>query len=472
MMNAFSFRPRFATVPSCRRLLTLGLAAASCVGSAFAPVGVTPLRSAAADDWNRFLGPGGGSVSQESVEIVDRWGDSENLLWKKKLPGLGVSSPIIVDGKVFVTSYSGYGTGGEDESMDDLKRHLTCLDAQTGEERWGKTIDAVLPEDPFSPPGVTSHGYASHTPVSDGEFVFVFLGKTGVIAYDFEGNEKWRQSVGTGSGRARWGSAASPILYQSDQMNLLIVTAAEESESLVAFDTKTGKQVWKSEAASLSGTWSTPNLVELDDRTDLVLTVPGEIWGMNPETGKLRWYSRGSGDGTTSSSPLVVDDVVYAIGGRGGETIAVRAGGKGDVNESHIVWEAGISGRFSTPIAYQGHLYVYTDGRISAYDLQTGERVGQSRLPSSDSDRRSGSGASPQRGRFGNIDYSTPVIADGKLIVPTNKGQFHVITATPELDVIATNQLTDDTGFASSPAVSEGRLYLRSGGTVYCVGKQ
>ncbi|OYP35965.1 hypothetical protein CGZ80_09390 [Rhodopirellula sp. MGV] len=427
---------------------------------------------ASASDWTRFLGPHGSSVAQDAKGLVEQWGDDENILWKADLPGRGVSSPIIVADKVFVTSYSGYGTGGENEKMDDLKRHLTCFDANSGSQLWTKTIDAVLPEDPYSPPGVTSHGYASHTPVSDGKNVFVFLGKSGVIAYDLDGNEKWRRSVGTGSGPQKWGSAASPILYQSGDKSLLIVTASEESESLVAFDTETGNEAWKSEAASLAGSWSTPNLAKSDEGTDLVLMVPGEVWGMNPETGKLRWYSRGTTDNTTSASPIVVGDIVYAIGGRGGESVAVRTGGSGDVNETHIVWDANIPGRFSSPIAYDGHIFVYSDGVISAYDAESGDRVGQRRLPSSSGSGGESGGRGGRRGGFGNIDYATPVIADGKLYIPTNQGECHIVSATPELDVIATNRLTDSTGFAASPAISDGKLYLRSGGALYCIGKQ
>ncbi|WP_182865622.1 outer membrane protein assembly factor BamB family protein [Stieleria mannarensis] len=471
--------------------------------------------AAGAADWRRFLGPQGNSISPDSTHVPETWSDTENVQWKADLPGQGVSSPIVVAGKVFVTSYSGYGTGGEDEKIEDLKRHLSCFDAATGDLLWDKTIDAVQPEDPYSGMGVPAHGYASHTPTSDGKHVFAFFGKSGVIAFDLDGNEIWRNSVGTGSGQQRWGSASSPIVYQSDAQTLVIVNASDESESLFAFDAATGKEVWNTPAGDLASTWSTPNLVKSGDRTDLVITVPGEVWGLNPETGKLRWYSRGTTDNTASASPIVVDDVVIAVGGRSGDAVAVKAGGKGDVNESHVVWDANIPGRFATPIHHDGHLYVFNGGVLSCYDAKTGDRVNQKRLAASrgggggnrggggrpgggfggarddsggdrgprDGDGeqaggrgRGGFGGRPGggggRGGFGdrrNQEYATPVLADGKIYVVAPGGEVHVVGATPEMELRQTNKLTDDSGFSGSPAISDGRLYLRSGSALYCI---
>src|SRR6056297_2846572 len=164
-----------------------------------------------ADDWPRFLGGGGALKASSDVRPPTTWSDEDNLKWKLELPGPGVSSPIVVGDKVFVTAYSGYGTGGEDEKMEDLKRHLLCVDRSTGNVVWSKKMNSVAAEDPFVPPGVAAHGYASHTPVSDGENVYVFLGKSGVVAFDLDGNPKWRTTVGTGSGPMKWGSASSPV---------------------------------------------------------------------------------------------------------------------------------------------------------------------------------------------------------------------------------------------------------------------
>ena len=171
----------------------------------------------------------------------------------------------------------------------DLRRHLICLDRETGKVIWDKTVEPVLPEDDFSGT-FTQHGYASHTPVSDGKNIYVFFGKTGALAFDLDGNKLWQTSVGTGSGARRWGTASSPILYK----DLLIVPAAAESESLVGLNKKTGKKVWSFTDPSLSGTWGTPVLADCGEgRTDLVLAVPDKIWGLDPQTGKPRWHCDG-----------------------------------------------------------------------------------------------------------------------------------------------------------------------------------
>ncbi|MEO2046833.1 MAG: PQQ-binding-like beta-propeller repeat protein, partial [Pirellulales bacterium] len=174
---------------------------------------------------------------------------------------------------------------------------------------WSATVQPFLPEDKYG--GMfAEHGYASHTPVSDGEHVYVYFGKTGALAFDMDGNQLWQQSVGMESDPRGWGSASSPILYN----NLLIVTATAESEALVALDKTTGKEVWRQEASGLNSVWGTPILVEVDDhRTDLVIAVPDEIWGLDPNTGKLRWYCKSPVPNSFCASVVTQDGIVYGL---------------------------------------------------------------------------------------------------------------------------------------------------------------
>ena len=203
------------------------------------------------------------------------WSDSQNVKWKVALPGPGSSSPIVSGERVFVTCYTGYGDGSSGGSPDQLQRHLLCLERQTGKILWDKSVPAELPEDPFSG-YLTEHGYASSTPVTDGERVYVFFGKTGALAFDFEGKQLWKVNLGKQSSNRRWGSGASPVLYK----NMVIVNAAEESRSVRALDKLTGKEVWKAEADSLELCFGTPMLVDGEGgRTDLALAVPGEVVG-------------------------------------------------------------------------------------------------------------------------------------------------------------------------------------------------
>ena len=191
-------------------------------------------------DWLRFRGPNGSGVASSDAPI--EFGADNNLKWKIELPGQGVSSPIVVGNKVFVTCYSGYGF--EDGEIENLKRHLICADRDSGKLLWKKTVDAKMPEDPWRPPGIPTHGYASNTPASDGTHVFAFFGKTGVYAYDLEGNEVWNQSVGHDRSYKGFGSAASPIVTDEH----VIVNAADESLSIVWLDKKTGREVHRAKS--------------------------------------------------------------------------------------------------------------------------------------------------------------------------------------------------------------------------------
>lgn len=156
---------------------------------------------------------------------------------------------------MFLTCWTGYAAGGEsgEGDLENLKRHLLCIDRLSGKILWNRAVKAELPEDNYG--GMfAQHGYASHTPVSDGTRVFAFFGKSGVHAFAMDGTPLWSADVGDGLDRRRWGSSSSPILYK----NLVIVTASPESQSMIALDRDTGKEVWKSEADGYSGTWGSP----------------------------------------------------------------------------------------------------------------------------------------------------------------------------------------------------------------------
>ena len=438
-----------------------------------------------AGDWLRFRGPNGIGISHDETPPPVEWSPTENVKWKVALPGAGVSSPIIVGDRVFVTCFSGYGGDGDPGNMDDLVRHLVCVDRNTGDIAWQKAVPAVLPEDPWRQPGIPAHGYASHTPVSDGQHVYVFFGKTGVIAYDLEGNQLWQKSVGTGSDVQRWGSSSSPILMD----DLVVVVAGPESRTIYGLNAETGEEVWSSEAEGFGNTWGTPAIADLDgDEKEIVIGTPYEIWGLNPANGKLRWYCEAGESEQFSSSVVTIDGIVYSSEGRGGGMFALKAGGRGDVTEESVLWSGTSTGRFGSPVVYDGRMYVIGNNIANCFDASTGERVYQGRLQASDSAAaaneeraqesdeqqrpgggRTGGGRRGGRGRGGQ-DYSSPVSANGMIYYVAGNGVTYVIRATDSFDQVAANRVTDGSeSFGATPAISDGAIYLRSDKHLYCV---
>ena len=147
-------------------------------------------------DWTRFRGPNGSGIPADKKAVPTTWNDKETVKWKTALPGPGSSSPIVVGNKIFVTCWSGYGTDdSRDAKIEDLKRHLLCIDRKTGKILWNKSVKAKLPEERYS--GMfTQHGYATHTPVSDGKNVYAYFGKSGLHAFDLEGKKLWEADAG------------------------------------------------------------------------------------------------------------------------------------------------------------------------------------------------------------------------------------------------------------------------------------
>jgi len=425
-------------------------------------------------DWLRFRGPNGSGISEEAHPTPVKW-SPESVKWKAPLPGPGSSCPIVVGDKVFVTCWSGYGidrSSRDPGNQEDLRRHLVCVDKNTGKEVWKKSIDPVLPEDNYG--GMfAEHGYASHTPVSDGEHVFVFFGKTGVLAFDLDGDKKWQTSVGTESGARNWGSSSSPVLFE----DLVIVPATAESESLVALNKETGKEVWKAEAGGFNSTWGSPVLVESDDQTEVVIAIPGEVWGLNARTGKLAWFSEIFNGGSMCSSAVVDSKgVVYAMesGPRGGGAVALRAGAgdSKDVTETNTVWSGNQSNRISTPLWFEDRIYTISNKTVMCLNAADGKQIFRSRLKSSGGSASSneGGGRRGGRGGRGGQDYGSPVLADGKIYYTSRAGETFVIQAGTKFDQLASNRVTTDSeDFSATPAISDGQLFIRSSKHLYCV---
>jgi outer membrane protein assembly factor BamB len=396
-------------------------------------------------DWPRFLGPDGSGRSPDNVPT--EWSSTKSLKWKFDLPGPGSSSPIVVGSRVFVTCFT-------TEGMALKERYLVCIDRKSGKEKWKKVLPADKGEDPYRG-FITDHGYASNTPASDGERVYAFWGKGGVAAYDLDGKELWRKSVGKMSSSRRWGSAASVMLHKE----AVIINAAEEGRALFAFDRKTGKELWKTEAEGLELCYGTPAVLKREGREELVLAVAGELWAINPETGKLRWFATTEAEGNLAASVAISGETVVLTGGFPNTRMqAFKAGTKGDATKNALWSMAG--SYVPSPVIHEGlALCVNDQGIATAVDLKTGKEASRLRLPV-------GGGG----GGFSRPVYATAVVSGKHLIAVTRRSGTFVLTAGKEIKRVAHNKLDDDSAFNATPAVSDGELFLRSDRALYCIG--
>jgi len=413
-----------------------------------AAVAALSLSLFAGADWTRFRGPDGSGISEDrNVPAV--WSDTQNVVWKTALPGFGASSPITLGQKIFLTCYSGYGLDEDDPgSEEDLLHHVVCVDRSSGKIVWDRRSKARLPEQEYRG-FVAMHGYASATPVTDGEAVYAFFGRSGVFAYTVDGELLWKVSVGPGT--HGWGSAASPILAG----DLLIVNACIENKTLFGLDKKTGKIAWR--AGGVVQSWSTPALLDLPDgKQELVLSMENKVLGFDPASGEKLWECDSVPDYVC---PAVVThgDVAYVTGGRKPVTIAVRGGGRGDVTKTHRLWTLKKASKVPSPLCHDGLLY-WVSHRGVAYCVgaRTGELFYEQRL------RISGGGDKV---------YASMVLADGKLYVVSRQGGTLVLAPGREFKQLATNDLGDSSIFNATPVPANGQLLLRSNRFLYCIGE-
>ena len=399
----------------------------------------------ASADWPRFRGPTGMGDS-DAKGLPLEWSQSENILWKVSIPGPGASSPIVFGDRIYLTYYTGYfipdQPGG---SLDDLKRHLVALDRSNGEVVWDKAVPAKLPEESQ----IRDHGYAANTPAIDSERIYAFFGKSGVFAYDHAGKQLWQADVG--SKTHGWGTSASPVLYKT----LVIINASVESESLIALDAKTGRVKWS--VPGITESWNTPVVVKAKSgREELVVAMQGKVLAFNPNTGDPLWGCNTDIGWYMVPSVVAAEGVVYCLGGRSGTAaLAVRAGGNGDVTESHRLWTSLKGSNVSSPVYFDKHLYWTHEQRGVAYCAvaETGEILYEERLDRAE--------------QF----YSSALLADGRLYYLTRDGRTFVISAKPEFEQLAVNDLNDGSIFNGSPAVEGSHILIRSDKFLYCIGK-
>lgn len=380
--------------------------------------------------WPRFRGPTGqGHASAKSLPV--HWSKSgEGIVWRKKLPGHGNSSPVTWGDQIFLTA----------ATADGASRWLLSLSAVDGAIQWQRDIPSSKPE-----PGVREkNGFASSTPVTDGERVIAFCGSSGLVCFDMAGKQIWHYS--DLQIRTTHGAGSSPLLL--DDKVIFIHDQNQIDSICVALDKRAGTKVWQVPRPRAM-TWCTPIAVRVENRTEILFAGGETVTAYDPANGKELWTLRGP---TQEVVPTIVvgPHLLYSASGRNGPTLAFRPGGAGDVSQSHLVWRAVRGGpHVPSPILVGPHLYTINDtGIATCFDAENGKLIWQERLPSPFS--------------------ASPIEAGGLIYCCSEKGITFVLRAGSKFDVVAKNDLGSP--ILASPAVIGERIVIRTQEELVCVG--
>ena len=386
------------------------------------------------DNWPAWRGPKGDGISLEA-NLPTHFDADKNVLWKTSLPGPGNSTPIVWGGRVFVTCATENGK----------VRSLLCLDRQTGRVRWQHR--AVYPQEE------TAHRdnpYCSGSPTTDGSLVYASFDSAGVVACDFSGKVVWKRDLG--QLKHVFGPSSTPVLYK----DLLIVHRGPgDPTHIVALDKRTGETVWNTPETGIDdklyGSWSTPVIYQVDGRDEFALSMPGELKGYDPRTGKELWKCAGLGPSNYPDT-AVGAGVLIGVSGFQKSMMAIRMGGRGVIAEKDRLWHVEkTQQRIGSGVVKSGYLYLSNaPGIAECVEVATGKTVWKERLG-------------------GNL-WGSVLCAGERLYVANTEGKIFVMSAAPEFRLIATNDLAEHIKAAIAP--SDGQLFVRTYEHLYCVGRR
>ena len=394
--------------------------------------------------WPHWRGPLHNGVSDEK-NVPVRWSARENIHWKLALPGRSGATPIIWGGRIFVNV------------TDGGRIELWCVNQKTGAVMWKRPLGDGNRR-------VQKANMASPSPVTDGESVWVLTGTGQLRRFDFYGNEIWMRDITGEYGRfgLNWGYGSSPLLVDGAvYVQVLHGMRTDDPSYILRIDKETGRTVWRVERPTKAirespDSYTTPAIVKTKTGLELVITGGDCVTGHDLATGKELWRANGLNPRNSRSnrivaSPVVLDDLVFAPS-RVRPLLAIRAGGRGDVTDSHRVWLTSYGPDVPTPVSDGTYLYILRDnGVMHCYDARTGAEVygGQRVAPGT---------------------YSASlVLADGKLYATSEDGVTTVVKAGPEFEILAENSLDDYT--LSSLAIVNGQIFLRTDSALWAIGR-
>lgn len=417
-------------------------------------------------DWPRFRGPGGNAVANDDARLPSEWSKTENIAWSTSVAGLACSSPVISNGRVFVTAVVSdeeniapkkglyLGRGVRDPAKGVHHWMVYCFDLNSGEELWKHEAHTGQPQIPRHP----KSSYAAETPATDGERLFILFGDVGLYCYSLDGEPLWSKEIEPKKTFFDYGAAASPVIHGD---KVFVVYDNLEDSWIAAFNTKTGQEEWRTTREE-KRSWATPLVWNNELRTEIV--VPGLVANRSYDLkGDLIWEFDGQMSNLVIPSPFAAHGMCYIAAGYVGDknrhVFAIKPGGSGDIateeeyaDNEFIEWfQPQASSYNPSQIVYGDYLYtLYDQGFLTCHDARTGDEVyGKQRL-------------SP-RGSF----TSSPWAYNGMIFCLSEDGLTYVVKAGADYELLRTNDL--DEFCMASPAISNGRLILRTMSTLYCV---
>ncbi len=419
------------------------------------------------NNWPQFRGPGSTGVIEDDPRLPDTWSQTENVAWKTEVPGMGWSSPVVWGDRIFLTSVSAAGAieapkkglyfGGERKVTPVEHRWIVyALDLKTGKVVWQNEVFKAVP-------AFTRHlknSYASETPVTDGEHVYVYFGQVGLFCFDMKGKPVWNKKFDQVNTRYGWGTAASPVLHQG---RLYLINDNDDKSYFMALDKKTGNVLWKVDRDEKTN-WATPYVWENAKRTEIITPGTDKTRSYDLD-GKLLWEFKGMSS-IVIPTPFSKFGMLYLASGYVGDqnrpVYVVKPGASGDItmpkgqtSSEFVAWYLPQGGPYNpSPIIY-GDIYytLYDRGFLTAHDAKTGKEIyGKQRIDQAT-----------------NAFTASPWAYNGKLFALSEDGDTYVMQPGTEFKVLRKNSL-DEMSMAT-PAIANGNLIIRTASKVYCIRK-
>jgi outer membrane protein assembly factor BamB len=408
--------------------------------------------------WSQWRGPFGTGVAPHGNPPIT-WSETENVRWKVAIPGLGHSTPIVWDDRVYVTTAVPHGEKGAPPPRDAPGAHhnmlpqrrqkfiVMAIDRRDGSTVWQRTVRDEQPHEGTH----TTGSWASNSPVTDGEHLYVLFGSRGLYALDRDGKVTWQIDLGDMRSRHGHGEGSSPALFA----NTLVVNWDHQGQSfLVALDKRTGEERWRAARDEITS-WSTPLIVEHDGRQQVVVSATRKVRAYDLASGEVIWEVAGLSRNVVAS-PVAADGFVYVGNSYDWQAmLAIRLdGARGDLTGTdQVVWTRDRHTPYvPSPLLYDGMLFFlkHSQGILSNVEARTGKTLfGPERLPG-----------------IQNV-FASPVGAAGRVYIADRDGSTIVIRRGKRLEVLARNQLDDS--FSASPAVAGDELFLRGESHLYCL---